>query len=219
MNFEDIIGRPEECSFNPGKRDRRKKKRRLVQRIPEEIELIKQTGVFVFSRLGVHRSEGLYQSLLVHELGKRTGVVIRERISGHTCIDSDGNEIVLGDRHSASYDIDLPLLGGIVELKIATTPGTTCKDLYQLKNYLDGNGDRSWGCVMTFVSSNSVEGGHVLQLDYIAKRGGSIFAPHCYEIESEYDRSNITIPMKDHGLPAFNNTFMSIDIHNLKILV
>lgn len=102
-------------------------------------------------RAGPYHKEGLYQTLLIHELNKLGYQTTRERVFNMTFKDSEGNDIFVGDNQSLRTDIELPTLSGILELK-ASNNFTKEENIWQLRNYLDQRKDMSWGIVINFIS-------------------------------------------------------------------
>ena len=105
----------------------------------------------ILYRAGPYQKEGLYQTLLIHELTKRKYKTIRERVFNMTFTDSDGDEVFVGDNQSLRTDIELPELRGILELK-STNAATKEENIWQLKNYLYQRKDIQWGLLINFIS-------------------------------------------------------------------
>lgn len=122
----------------------------------KEIELfIKKTLLpicqGILERAGPFHKEGLYQSLLIHELQLLDYRVIKEMPFAMNFLDSKGEKIIVGDNQSMRTDIELIEMSGLLELK---STHNTFKDenIWQLKNYLDQRNDRFWGAAINFIS-------------------------------------------------------------------
>lgn len=102
-------------------------------------------------RSGVFLKEGIYQTLLIHELNKKGIDTTREAVFGMTFKDSEGKVVKIGDNHSLRTDIELPEHKGILELK-ASNNSTKQENIWQLRNYLEQRRDMKWGMVINFIS-------------------------------------------------------------------
>ena len=105
----------------------------------------------ILERAGPFHKEGLYQSLLMHELRKINLNVIKEMPFAMSFLDSSGNKVYVGENQSLRTDIELIDMKGLLELK---STHSTFKDenIWQLKNYLDQRQDRYWGAAINFIS-------------------------------------------------------------------
>ena len=94
----------------------------------------------ILLRAGPYHKEGLYQTLLIHELVKLGIPTTRERVFNMVFKDSEGKDVFVGDNQSLRTDIELPTLKGILELK---SSGNSTKDenIWQLRNYLEQRDD------------------------------------------------------------------------------
>lgn len=125
-------------------------------------------------RAGPYHKEGLYQTLLIHELNKLGLQTTRERVFNMIFKDSDGNDIFVGDNQSLRTDIELPTLNGILELK-ASNNSTKDENIWQLRNYLDQRGDMNWGIVINFISKFGPRTSPKVQCDIVYPVNQEIF--------------------------------------------
>lgn len=119
--------------------------------VREFAKQITEISYGILYRAGPYHKEGLYQTLLIHELAKRKFKTIRERVLNMTFTDSDGDEVFIGDNQSLRTDIELPDLRGILELK-STNAATKEENIWQLKHYLHQRKDIQWGLLINFIS-------------------------------------------------------------------
>lgn len=105
----------------------------------------------ILFRYGPFLKEGIYQDILVHELQLNNLPTVREYVFPYHFTDTQGNTIFIGNSQSLRSDIEIPTLGGILELK---SSGSITKDenLWQLRNYLENRPDRKWGILVNFIS-------------------------------------------------------------------
>lgn len=125
-------------------------------------------------RAGPYHKEGLYQTLLIHELNKLGLQTTRERVFNMIFKDSEGNDIFVGDNQSLRTDIELPILNGILELK-ASNNSTKDENIWQLRNYLDQRGDMNWGIVINFISKFGPRTSPKVQCDIVYPVNQEIF--------------------------------------------
>ena len=125
-------------------------------------------------RAGPYHKEGLYQTLLIHELNKLGLQTTRERVFNMIFKDSEGNDIFVGDNQSLRTDIELPTLNGILELK-ASNNSTKDENIWQLRNYLDQRGDMNWGIVINFISKFGARTSPKVQCDIVFPVNQEIF--------------------------------------------
>ena len=125
-------------------------------------------------RAGPYHKEGLYQTLLIHELNKLGLQTTRERVFNMIFKDSDGNDVFVGDNQSLRTDIELPTLNGILELK-ASNNNTKDENIWQLRNYLDQREDMNWGIVINFISKFGARTSPKVQCDIVFPVNKEIF--------------------------------------------
>jgi len=120
----------------------------------------------ILLRAGPYQKEGLYQTLLIHELTKLGIVTTRERVFNMVFNDSDGKPVFVGDNQSLRTDIELIELEGIIELK---SSGNSTKDdnIWQLRNYLQQRSDCHWGIVINFISKFGTRTSPEIQCDLL----------------------------------------------------
>jgi len=120
----------------------------------------------ILLRAGPYHKEGLYQTLLIHELTKLGIVTTRERVFNMVFNDSEGKPVFVGDNQSLRTDIELIELEGIIELK---SSGNSTKDdnIWQLRNYLQQRTDCHWGIVVNFISKFGTRTSPEVQCDLL----------------------------------------------------
>ena len=120
----------------------------------------------ILLRAGPFHKEGIYQLLLIHELTKRKIVAVKERSFNLSFKDSDGNNVYIGDNHTFRTDIELPEMGGILELK-SSEGNTKENNIWQLRNYLEQRPDCHWGIVINFISKFGTRTSPKVQCDLV----------------------------------------------------
>lgn len=128
----------------------------------------------ILLRAGPYHKEGLYQTLLIHELVKLGIPTTRERVFNMVFKDSEGKDVFVGDNQSLRTDIELPTLKGILELK---SSGNSTKDenIWQLRNYLEQRDDMTWGIVINFISKFGTRTSPKVQCDLVFPVNTEIF--------------------------------------------
>ena len=128
----------------------------------------------ILLRAGPYHKEGLYQTLLIHELAKLGIPTTRERVFNMVFKDSEGKDVFVGDNQSLRTDIELPTLKGILELK---SSGNSTKDenIWQLRNYLEQRDDMTWGIVINFISKFGTRTSPKVQCDLVFPVNKEIF--------------------------------------------
>ena len=149
-------------------------------------------------RAGPYHKEGLYQTLLIHELNKLGLQTTRERVFNMTFKDSDDNDIFIGDNQSLRTDIELPTLKGILELK-ASNNNTKDDNIWQLRNYLDQRDDMNWGIVINFISKFGARTSPKVQCDIVYPVNREIF-------DREVEAANVRVETHESPEIATINT-------------
>lgn len=117
---------------------------------------------------GPFLKEGIYQDILIHELNLKNIQTTRELVFNYKVKDSMGEEIIIGNNQSLRTDIELPKLGGILELK-SSGANTKDENISQLRNYLENRNDRYWGLVINFISKVGVRTSSKVQCSLLVK--------------------------------------------------
>ena len=138
-----------------------------IKKTAEQITAICERIMFT---AGPFLKEGIYQDLLVHELRLKGLDPSREMVFNYKFLDSNSNDIIIGNNQFLRSDIELPPLKGILELK---SSGAATKDdnIWQLRNYLEQRSDRNWGLVINFISKFGARTSPHVQCDLLVKSG------------------------------------------------
>lgn len=122
-----------------------------TNQILEFSQFIINTCETILFRCGPFLKEGIYQDILVNELQNNFITTSREMVFPYQFWDTQNNPIYIGNSQSLRTDIELPTLGGILELK---SGGSVTKpdNIFQLRNYLENRPDISWGILVNFIS-------------------------------------------------------------------
>jgi hypothetical protein len=122
---------------------------------------------------GPFLKEGVYQDLLCHELSLLGITISREYVFPYQMNDSRGQRVTIGNGQSLRSDIELPKLGGILELK-STSHSIKDEYIWQLRNYLEQRPECMWGIVINFISKFGVTTGPTVQAHLLYKEGGYV---------------------------------------------
>jgi hypothetical protein len=139
----------------------------IIKKTAEQITAICERIIFT---AGPYLKEGIYQDLLVHELRLKKLDPSREMVFNYKFVDSNGNDLIIGNNQFLRSDIELPSLKGILELKSSGAP-TKDDNIWQLRNYLEQRPDRNWGLVINFISKFGSRSAPHVQCDLLVKSG------------------------------------------------
>ncbi len=122
----------------------------------------------ILFRAGPFLKEGVYQDLLLHELSLQGIPTSREVVFNYQFQDSQGDDLLLGNNQCLRSDVELPLQGGIIEVKSSTNT-TKMESIWQLRNYLEQRPDRAWGVILNFNSKFGAKRAPNVQSDTLYK--------------------------------------------------
>lgn len=139
----------------------------IIKKIAEQITTICERIIFT---AGPYLKEGIYQDLLVHELRLIKLDPSREMVFNYKFVDSNHDDLIIGNNQFLRSDIELPSINGILELKSSGAP-TKDENIWQLRNYLEQRPDRDWGLVVNFISKFGPKSEPHVQCDLLVKSG------------------------------------------------
>jgi len=123
---------------------------------------------------GPFLKEGVYQDLLSHELSLLGIYNSREYVFPYRMLDSNGENVTIGNGQSLRSDIELHKLGCILELK-STSHSIKDEYIWQLRNYLEQRPECHWGIVLNFISKfGGSAGGPTIQGHLLYKEGSFV---------------------------------------------
>jgi len=170
----------------------------------------------IMLRAGPFHKEGLYQSLLIHELTKKGFTTTRERVFNMVFKDSEGKNVYIGDNQSLRTDVELPELGGILELK-SSGSSTKEENIWQLRNYLEQRKDCYWGIVINFISKFGTRTAPKIQCDLVYQVDMMTVNRETDAAKERGDYQNITSEVNSKCLAEMMNAENELTIRGVSI--